>query len=164
MDERNESHKVLWGVQRSVRYHDRRERFYYRIRNATDLGAMLLGSMTVALFSVDIAVAWPLWVKLLPAAAVTLFSGSALIYQVAFKATLHRDLKRRFISLEKNIRTKGLSAEEACLERLNIEADEPPILRTLDTLCHNELVQARGEDEKHLVQVSTLHKAFANWR
>ena len=31
--------------------------------------------------------------------------------------------------------------------RLDIESDEPPVLRTLDVICHNELAKSMGRDD-----------------
>ncbi len=50
----------------------------------------------------------------------------------------------------------------ATLERLEIEADEPPIKRVLDTLCHNELARAIGEPSQEK-PVRFLQRLFANF-
>lgn len=51
------------------------------------------------------------------------------------------------------------------LKRLEIEAEEPPILRVVDILCHNELLRAQGYDptiEATLYyDVSPLQRFFA---
>lgn len=44
--------------------------------------------------------------------------------------------------------------------RLAIEADEPPILRMLDTLCHNELLCAMGQEDE-IIKVGFWHRCFA---
>jgi hypothetical protein len=61
---------------------------------------------------------------------------------------LHNELKRKFIELEKGM-VKCQSQDrktlnEIAAERLNIEAEEPDVVRTLDILCHNEMLAAQG--------------------
>ena len=38
-------------------------------------------------------------------------------------------------------------------DRLDIEIEEPPPLRILDLICHNELCRAMGYDESHQVKI-----------
>ena len=45
--------------------------------------------------------------------------------------------------------------------RLDIERQEPPVLRVLDTLCYNELVRAMGYGEQ--VRVGFWQRLFANF-
>ena len=47
--------------------------------------------------------------------------------------------------------------------RLQIEATEPPILRVLDAMCHNELLTALGGDEGQRARVTRLQRWLANW-
>jgi hypothetical protein len=42
---------------------------------------------------------------------------------------------------------------EFVVRRLEIEEDEPPQLRVLNVLCHNDVVKALGSDKKYLVHV-----------
>jgi hypothetical protein len=57
-----------------------------------------------------------------------------------------------FFELEKGIvAAVELNAEkEAAIvaQRLDIEACEPPILRVLDSICHNEMMRALGYASK----------------
>ena len=72
------------------------------------------------------------------------------------KACLHADLYRRFIDLECQL-VAGPSAElvkSVTERRLAIEATEPPVLKVLDTLMHNELKRANGDKKSEQIEVS----------
>ena len=47
--------------------------------------------------------------------------------------------------------------------RLEIEAGEPPPLRVLDAICHDELALAMGYDENERVNVSRLQRLLADY-
>ena len=86
----------------------------------------------------------------------------------ARKARQHGDPARRLMALERPLVEIGAAPTGAALvesirERLDIEADEPPIRRILDTLCHNELWRAMGYPESEMVPVSFLQRLFANY-
>ena len=49
--------------------------------------------------------------------------------------------------------------------RLEIEANEPPVLRVLDALCHDEMIRVYGHgdnDDQQRSNVSWLQRALAN--
>lgn len=139
---------VLFGVQRSVRYHDRRCRFYDQAHTVTAALSLLLGSASVASLaqgSDALRLA-----AMIGSGLVAVLASFDLVIGYARKAREHADLKRRFIALEADM-TKApdddlLSAYKS--RRLEIEADEPPKMHALDILCHVELARAYGmEDE-----------------
>jgi hypothetical protein len=77
---------------------------------------------------------------------------------------------RRVIRLEKKIvvldaKLSGdalkIKWQELVAERLAIEEKEPPILRVLDTLCHNELIRAEGYDKTSYVKVNRVQRLLA---
>ena len=84
-------------------------------------------------------------------------------------ARKHNDLARQFISLEKKIITvdKEKAEQKDIIKltalRLTIEANEPPVYRVLDALCHNELCKALGYGENSFFKISGLQAALANW-
>ena len=59
-----------------------------------------------------------------------------------------------------SVRAEARLAEFAA-RRLAIEADEPPVLRVLDALCHNELVTALGLDDAERAAVTPLQRWLA---
>ena len=158
--------RLLFGVRRSVRYHSRRRQHYERLHNAVLFLALVLGSVTVATFAAAIGADWPLWLKSLPAATVSLLAGLDLVVGSTRQAWLHADLARQFIDLERRL-ARGQTdltptlIEEVTAARLTIEATEPPVLRVLDTLCHNELLRAMGYDPAREVRVGFFQRLFA---
>ena len=74
------------------------------------------------------------------------------------------------MELERDIVAKGEALTEkqhdAFLARcVEIEMDEPPVLRSLNRLCYNEEVRARfpeGEWQKRIKEVSVSQRVFAS--
>ena len=168
MDLKREHHNLLFGVRRSVRYHLRRRAFYERLHAGVLFLALVFGSATIATFGAELGKDWPLWVKLLPAALTSVLSAADLVVGSSRKAWLHSDLARKFFDLEREIeRARWQVTEELVIEitdrRLAIEADEPPVLRVLDTLCHNELMRAMGYPRDQEIRVDFVQRLFANF-
>jgi len=46
--------------------------------------------------------------------------------------------------------------------RLAIESDEPPTLRVLDSLCHNEVLRALGQEAHRVGPISGWQRLFAH--
>lgn len=46
-------------------------------------------------------------------------------------------------------------------ERLNIESDEPPVLKVLDSICHNELMRAMGFPEERFLKIGFLQRSLS---
>lgn len=137
--------------------------FFERFDLWTSGMSVIFGSATVfAVISVykELAVA--------VAAVVSVFSALDIVVGAAKSTRLHEDLARRFISLEKKMSLLGEeNATEQNLkqftgERLEIEADEPPTLRVLDSLCHNELLEAMGYPRKDFLKIAWYQRWLAN--
>lgn len=134
---------TLNSVRRTIRYHDRREFYFARVhRLATGLSA-LLGTIGVGAVVKTCETA-----AMIATGLVTLVSTTSLVWGASDMARKHMDLKRKFIELEAKMTEEGPSTAEKNAAwqaaRLRIEADEPPVMRNLDRLCHNELVAALG--------------------
>ena len=98
------------------------------------------------------------------AALVAIFSTFDLVFNTAQSARLHQDLARRFIQLEKKcLNDKSSDIDDLIAERLDIESDEPPPLRVLDSICHNELLRAMGygPDEGDYVKIGFFQRLFS---
>lgn len=160
------THEILFGVRRSVRYHNRRRALFDGWVVITNAVSVIFGS----------AAMWVFWSKTDPsygvyaAIVVTFFSAVSLVVGASQRARLHADLARRYFFLEREIVLAVDPTEELLrswmAKRLEIEADEPPILRIVDTLCHNELAHAMGYGSERLYRVPWyLHLTghFANW-
>ena len=146
-------HNLLFGVRRSIRYHHRRRLFFDRIHKLSTILSALSGSATIAAV---LANAGPV-ITIVFAALVAVSSITDLVVGTAQAARLHDDLTRRFIDLEKSIiNSKDLTEEvisSLTARRLDIEADEPPPLKVLDSVCHNELLRAMGYDKDSEVEI-----------
>ena len=141
---------LLFGVSRSVRYHNYRRRFY-ELWNSITVTISVLGGSAATATVLAITGDAPLAVAALTA-LVALMSALDLAVSTVRKANHHAELARRFISLEKEFsHGKSLSDEQyerLTNERLEIEAAEPPPLRLLDKMCHYELLKALGDKRK----------------
>ena len=135
---------LLFGVRRSVRYHVRRERYFDRAHHFGAFVAALSGSATIT----ALLAGHPVLVTV-AAAATALCGAGEMVFGLARKARLHSNLAHEFIALEKALIVAGEDLAESRLRefeavRLDIEAREPPVLRVLDAMCHDELVTALG--------------------
>lgn len=156
-------HRLLFGVRRSVRYHNRRRMFFDGFGLFKSACTVILGSGTM----VGILTSGGSAFTLLAAALITVLSAIDLVVGTSKAARLHSDLARRFIELEKEFLPEKATtrAELDRLEaaRLTIEADEPPILRILDSVCHNELLRAMGYEDEVFLKIFWFQRLFANF-
>lgn len=154
---------LLFDVRRSVRYHDRRVSFYEKFHKTVLFLALVSGSVSLAAFTAEFASDWSEWAKLLPAALISVFAGLDLVVGSSSRARLHDRLKQRFIALEGRMQREKTNDTPGkwTVERLEIEADEPPVLRVLDTLCHNEILRSMGYPPKDFIPVKPLQRFFS---
>ncbi len=146
---------LLWGVRRSIRYHDRRRRFFdicHRVVVGTGIVLATIG-FTVANGALDDKWLTVFSILSMFAFLLDLFLGFSNC------AMLHTNLKQRFGELEADIimnRQNDIASFTA--QRLQIEKDEPPILRALDILCHNELAKSIEETKEDIYKVGFLQR------
>lgn len=153
----------LFGVQRSIRYHARRQAFFDFWNTLTNASSIILGAGTIVAlidqfkFADVLRVVFP--------ATITILSTFNLVWGTNRLARLHNDLYRRYVALEQEmLATTELTAEAVQTfraKRLAIEADEPPTKFAVDVLCHNELVRALGSNEYR--EVTLVQRAFAHF-
>lgn len=158
----NEFHNLLFGVRRSIRYHSRRRSFYDRFNLSVNAFSLIMGSATVLGTLKD---HWH-GLAIFAAMLVTILAAINLVVGSARQARLHHDLCKRFIDLEKEITScKDRNEDNLALftgERLDIEAEEPPMLHVLNSICHNELARAMGYSEpEHFAKITFLQRLFA---
>lgn len=153
-------YEVLFGIRRSVRYHDHRRRFYSSVGSTINffivIGACLIVASTFA-GSEALQRAAGAFVAVL--VAIDLVSGTVE------KATLHADLYRRFIHLEKRMLNPGSLNSEALTSiesvQLDIEMDEPSVYHALNRSCHNEILRSEGRPEL-FETLNWFHRTFRN--
>lgn len=147
----DEQYALLFGVRRSVRYHDRRRAFFERLHRLTNVLTVLMAGSV--LFDIGRPGETAGWLMTLAAMA-ALLAALDMVVGYAARASQHRDLKGRFVDLEMAILGGDETPEVWTahrLARLAIERDEPPIYRALDLLCHNEVLLAEGGKTADLV-------------
>ncbi len=159
----SEYDRLQFDVRRSVRYHDRRVSFFEMGHKVVLFIALIGGSASIAAFTAEFSLDWPQWVKLLPAAIISVVAGLDLVTGFSSKARIHDQLKQRFIALESRMHREETDGvlDEWTVERLAIEADEPPVLRVLDTLCHNELLRSMGYPKDKHIPVKPLQRVLS---
>lgn len=143
--------KLEFGIRKSFRYHSKRKRFFENMHNI--INSLIVISGSAAFFAIwnpesDVA-KWLIGM-------VTLCTALDLVFDLAKKATLHDDLKRRFALLLKDISLAVKNENELKrleVERILIEADEPTPLRVLDMMCHNEEAFAQGYGDEHIYEL-----------
>jgi len=147
-------HNTLFSVRRSIRYHQRRRAFYDRLDKTSNMLSLIFGS--VAIFGVLQENAKT--VALVASATVTVVSSINLVIGSAQRGRDHTDLMRKYVELEK--RMLGEKSEERFLEvataRLNIEAEEPPVMHVLNAICHNEMMRAMGFAKEDLPKIGPV--------
>lgn len=139
-----EFYEELFGVRRSVRYQQRRRSYFESWHSYIAAVQVVSGSSAVAALLADGAA---LIVGILTAIP-PLLAAIDLVFGTTRRATLHAGIGRQFSQLEAD-----MVAYEDCesiaqdtlvkfkRRRLTIEADEPPKLRVVDLLSHNDLVR-----------------------
>lgn len=160
-EDRTAWYHLLFGVRRSVRYHNRRRRFFDNLNRWKTALALLSGSAAMVTILAKMDPALPLAAS----AFVTVVSTLDLVLGTTTKARLHADLARRFLDLERKMTLlQEPSVEDlrtSTADRLLIEADEPPIMRVVDILCHNELLLAMGHDPRECCAVPWYKRLLA---
>ena len=160
-----EQHELLFGVRRSVRYHAHRRRFFEQldkfIKAFTAIGG--LGVFVTVLQKFGTGENWGLLIFGLVAGVLSIVD---IVVNPDDQAHEHCNLSKDFIQLEKEIVLAGESltskqVAEFTARRLEIEAEEPPALRVLDTICHNELLRAMGYDDSHQKKVTKWQRFWS---
>lgn len=158
-------YKLLFGVRRSIRYHNYRRQFCLSGQSAITFLILLLGAGSTASL-----LEWmnlPAYQKLAPV-GITVLASLGLVVGLVGKASLHHDLYRRFIHLEREflkestLSWKSLNRLED--QRLEIEMDEPATYQALNRRCHNELVRSEGRYQE-VLKLNVSHLLLMNfWR
>lgn len=152
----DEVYALLFSVRRSVRYHVKRRQFFDRVQNTCSFLGMLAGGAAATALAAKYDVA------IFLAIVASAVSGLALVSRASVRARDHNDLAKAFIELEIKLLTSNGDLAEHRAKRLSLEAGEPPILRVLDTVCHNELCIAMKNSE-YTYELSFWRRALAHF-
>ncbi|MFM8332628.1 MAG: hypothetical protein ACKN9T_13140 [Candidatus Methylumidiphilus sp.] len=159
-----EWHRLLFGVRRSIRYHQKRIAFYSFCNTITNVLVLICSSAAFSLLLANRQDKISMYCSLF----VTIITTVELIIGTTRKSVLHESLKRRFINLEQEImNTEETKTKQKYTkfykERLFIETDEPPPLRVLDAICHNELMRSMGYDKSGLATIKWYQRLFSQF-
>jgi hypothetical protein len=154
-------HELLFGVRRSIRYHQRRRAFYDRLDKISNMLSLIFGSVAVYGTLEDNAKN----VALIASAIVTIFASINLVVGSATRARDHTDYMRQYVELEKLMLAAPTEPVllDVATKRLSIEAEEPPVLHVLNAMCHNELMRAMGYPKKDLSHIGPIQRLFAQF-
>ncbi len=160
----NEYDRLLFNVQRSARYHDRREAFYNFLSNVALFLGAIYGSAAAVAF-IEKAGGLTLIVS---GFIVSVATGVSLVAGSGSMARQHAVLRRRFVDLEREIELARGSWTDDDLaeltgERLLIEAEEPPVRRILSLIVYNEQLQAQGYKRTDLVKIPWWQTRIAHF-
>ena len=148
---------LLFGVRRSIRYHVHRRKFFDSLGTWTDFLTIISGGTVVAFASNS---GTKETVPIIIFASITaIFTAFDLVLGFSIKAREHFDLAKQFSRLEQEIVKIWDSPTESDYremlnKRIEIESEEPPPKRILDTACHNELMRAMGYPESAMVPLT----------
>lgn len=133
----------LFSVERSARYHARREAFFTRLHRLNSFLSIVLGTATVGTIQNQ---HWPQWIALAAPFAIACLSSMDLVLGFSDRAREHNCLRKRFIGIQRcMLVAPDEEALKKCMDdRLAIETDEPTKMYALDILCHNELLRAKN--------------------
>ncbi|CRM51508.1 MULTISPECIES: hypothetical protein [Pseudomonas] len=148
-----------FSVRRSIRYHQRRRAFYDRLDKLSNMLSLIFGSAAIYGVLEENAKS----VALVSSAIVTIVSSINLVVGSAQRGRDHTDFMRKYVELEKSM--LGVECEDRLLqvqtERLNIEAEEPPVMHVLNAMCHNEMMRAMGFKKKELPKIGFFQALLA---
>ena len=153
-------HALLFGVRRSIRYHNHRRKVFDALGVWTDFLTIISGGAVVFFAMTDQVTSSAVF-----GAAAGILAALDLVIGFSIKARHHVDLARQFSKLEQEITLIGDAPTQDELKRkinvrLEIESAEPPTKRTLDAWCHNELLCAMGYAEAEKVELTFLQVAL----
>ncbi|RQZ24047.1 hypothetical protein DIE14_23100 [Burkholderia sp. Bp9017] len=152
---------MLFGVRRSIRYHQRRRAFFDRWDQLGNVFSLVFGSAAIyGVLEADYKT-----LALVASGLVTILSAVNLVFASAQRARLHHDFARKFQEIEQEML---VSPDEQVLQdvsrkRLDVEADEPPVLHVLNCLCHNEQMRADGYPASNLAKIKWWQRMFAHF-
>ena len=150
MSPHESAYRVLFGARKSIRYHQRRRAFFEGMHAIAVALQVVAGSSAVAAV---VSKSTALGASLAAAAAV--LAALDLTFGVTRRATVHAGLAQQFAQLEREMvphefdeNIDAATAASFRQRRLEIEESEPPKLRVIDILCHNELAISTYRHDK----------------
>lgn len=156
-------YEVQFRVHVSMRYHQARRAWWTNLNRFSTAAAALAGSAAlIAVFGANYKETW---------AYVSATSGALAALNAALgfsdRAREHADLYRSFSAVAARMAAAEY-ADDATgrgfeAEVLQLEASEPPIIHTLNVICHNQECEARGLPQEHRCRIYLVNRIFKSW-
>lgn len=147
---------LRFGVEKSIRYHQRRRGHYEFWNRATKLGVILAGSAAVGSIHPKVA-----------GGIAAVLGALSLVFDLGNKARDHHDLCRRFSNLLAEVLGKDRPSVQDFdawrKQRLQIEADEPPVYWVVEAECYNEILYAWGRPRERSLYVSLWRRMMKHF-
>ena len=153
-------HDLLFAVRKSVRYHERRQRFFLACNRFVSFVTAASGTSAVVTLLNDADKTVVMAIALL----ITLAGLMDLVFGTARRISEHGNLAREYVALERRMTLAERSPEslrELTAARLEIEEREPPILRVLNVLSHNDVMRSMGYPRSQWARVTPWQRRFA---
>lgn len=154
-------HAVLYRVELSTLYHQKRERFFGICEKLVNAIGVVGGSTALASLSNPVLLAWI-------ALTITVASTASLVIGLSDRANRHALLARDFRLLEADILSKGerdFTEQDILSWQSNtrrLESSEPASLGALVVICQNELAVAQGHPS-HVTSLTRIQYALAHF-
>lgn len=159
----DEFEDLLWRIERSIRYHERRQGFFEQSDRVISALSLLLSSGAFIALMKEI----PATIAGVALVLLSILAYMHMVMQCANTAAKHSALKHRFVHLIPKI--QGLETGDRnglrliTKEVLEIESDEPTPFRVVDLLSHNELLLAKGLNQDDFFVIPWHKRVLANW-
>ena len=164
---------LYFAARRSVKYHEYRQRHFKFWTDFFTFLNIMLGALTLYLVAyadeLMLVEYGSMPVKLIPAIIITVLNSIILVYKLNDKAQLHTSLRVQFQKLavylkklEIEDRMDGDAVARGIKRRVKIEVDEPPVLKVLNVICHNETNQSLGYSYGNY-KIGRFQKLFAKY-
>jgi|ERR1039458_224567 hypothetical protein len=156
---------LIFGVRRSIRYHNFRRKFFDSLSVWADF-LIIISAGTAGAFAIGEPTKSTLTIIL--SGAIAIIGTLDLVIGFKTKARDYHDLVKDFSALEREMTAASDNKTKENLakfknKRLEIQEEEPPILRVLNNYCHNELCRATDKDHKYYVRIFFFQSWLKQW-
>lgn len=154
-------YSLKFSVDKSIRYHGKRRRFFDAWHNIANALAALTGSSSfIAIYSGNNEIAKYC------SAVVACATSLDLVMGFSSKAQLHNELQKKFSALLNEMILEDLTEDTLKkwnAERVSIEKDEPTSLTLLVDICHNEVAIAMGHHNYVLANICEWRRKLSHF-
>lgn len=159
-----ELNKLKFILGSSIRYHEKRSAFFDRSETITNYLSLIFGSTSFLGLVAD-----QKWLIAISAFIVAIASFLSITIRFSSKARKHDDFKKQYVELQKKLIVDKIDMQliqQINKDILDIEAQEPAIMNTLNIIAHNEEVIATSSSKEYrnkvLVKVGWFKKLTKN--